>query len=62
MNRIQHKCQFCGGPATCSHCRRTCAEVGGLTPEGLCAGCAVIHTGIARATRLKEQSQKETKP
>ena len=34
------RCPYCGGPARCSVCGLTCQEVGGLTKEGLCAGCA----------------------
>lgn len=41
---IPGTCPYCGGPAKCKECGRTCADVGGLTDEGLCAGCAVIKT------------------
>lgn len=41
MKYIFGACPYCGGPARCRACKRTCAEVGGLTEEGLCAGCAM---------------------
>ncbi len=41
LSSPQHTCPYCGGPARCANCGRTCTEAGGLTPNGLCAGCAV---------------------
>ena len=34
------KCMYCGGPTACKVCGITCEEAGGLTEDGLCAGCA----------------------
>lgn len=40
-NPMAEQCMYCGGPTACAVCGRTCVEVGGLTAEGLCAGCAI---------------------
>jgi len=34
-------CMYCGGPRACRVCGMTCRDAGGLTDEGLCAGCSV---------------------
>ena len=36
-------CPYCGGPTKCKKCGITCADAGGLTEEGLCAGCSVNY-------------------
>jgi len=40
-NKSAIQCMYCGGPVACKVCGITCWEAGGLTDEGLCAGCAV---------------------
>ena len=37
-------CPYCEGAPVCKGCGITCQEAGGLTEEGLCAGCAVKAT------------------
>jgi len=55
MTHQPNTCPYCGGPDRCANCGRTCSEVGGLTPEGLCAGCAVKES-------QKQRELREVKP
>jgi len=49
------RCPYCGGPARCACCGQTCREVGGLTDEGLCAGCSAKKAATERKKEITDE-------